>query len=56
VPAQNYQARPLLVVQAQGASRRIEAFGPLLGEALGPRIGADLARWSSGNPTCTLAA
>jgi hypothetical protein len=56
VPAKDYQARPLLVVQAEGASRRVEAFGPLMGEALGPRIGADLARWSSGNPACTAAA
>ncbi len=52
VPAKNYEARPLLVVQTEGASRKVETFGPLLGEALGPRISADIARWASEDSAC----
>jgi hypothetical protein len=52
VPAKNYEAKPLLVVQAEGASRKVETFGPLLGEALGPRISADISRWASGDSHC----
>ncbi|MBP0439794.1 hypothetical protein [Tianweitania sediminis] len=52
VPKNNYGGRPLLVVQAEGASGRVDSFGPLLAEPLGSRINADLVRWSSGNDTC----
>ncbi|QPC88735.1 hypothetical protein GA830_14965 [Mesorhizobium sp. NBSH29] len=52
VPAKNYEAKPLLVVQAEGASRRVEYFGPLLDDKLGGRITGDIARWSSGNNAC----
>lgn len=52
VPARNYGGLPLLVVQARGGSSRVETFGPLLGEKIGPRINADIARWSSGDSSC----
>lgn len=53
VPAKQYGARPLLVVQAQGNSSQVQVFGPLMDQALGARIGSDITRWSSGNPACT---
>ena len=56
VPAKNFGARPLLVVQAKGNSPRVEAFGPLMSEPLGGRIGSDIARWSSGDNACAKAA
>lgn len=56
VPATNFGGRPLLVVQATGASAQVEAFGPLLGEPLGGRISADVARWSAGGAGCSAAA
>lgn len=52
VPARNYGGLPLLVVQARGGSSRVETFGPLLNQSLGPRINADIARWSSGDGSC----
>lgn len=52
VPAKNYGGLPLLVVQARAGSSRVETFGPLLGENIGPRINADIARWSSGDNSC----
>lgn len=52
VPAKNYEARPLLVVQAEGSSPRVEYFGPLLNEAVGRRIAGDIARWSDGDNSC----
>ena len=56
VPAKNYEARPLLVVQAEGGSRRVETFGPLMDGALQPRISADISRWAAGNASCGAAA
>lgn len=52
VPAKNYGGRPLLVVQAKGHSSRVEVFGPLMGEPLGARIGADVHRWMVGDSSC----
>jgi hypothetical protein len=52
VPAKNYGGKPLLVVQAQGSSSRVDAFGPLMAEPLGARIGSDLARWQTGSRDC----
>jgi hypothetical protein len=52
VPAKNYEAKPLLVVQAEGSSRSVETFGPLLSDSLGPRISADIGRWASGDSAC----
>ncbi|MDG4894786.1 hypothetical protein P9272_14530 [Mesorhizobium sp. WSM4976] len=56
VPAKHYGGKPLLVVQAQGNSSRVDVFGPLMNEPLGARISADIARWQAGNPSCAAAA
>ena len=56
VPRRNFGGRPLLVVQARGASSRVEAFGPLLDEPLGARVRADVTRWSRGETDCGSAA
>ena len=56
VPAKHYGGKPLLVVQAQGNSSRVDVFGPLMTDPLGARIGSDVARWQAGNPSCTAAA
>ncbi|MER9056345.1 hypothetical protein [Mesorhizobium sp. M0213] len=56
VPAKHYGGKPLLVVQAQGNSSRVDVFGPLTAEPLGARIGSDIARWQAGNPACGAAA
>ncbi|ESX82033.1 MULTISPECIES: hypothetical protein [unclassified Mesorhizobium] len=56
VPAKHYGGKPLLVVQAQGNSSRVDVFGPLMAEPLGGRIGSDIARWQAGNPACGAAA
>lgn len=56
VPAKNYGGKPLLVVQATGTSSRVDVFGPLMGEPLGGRIGADVARWQNGDSSCASAA
>lgn len=52
VPRGNYGGRPLLVVQAEGPAARVEAFGPLLDQAAGSRIAADVSRWAGGGATC----
>jgi len=56
VPANHYGGKPLLVVQAKGNSSRVDAFGPLMAQPLGARIGSDIARWQTGNPSCSAAA
>lgn len=56
VPAKHYGGKPLLVVQATGASSRVEVFGPLMAEPLGARIGSDIARWQAGSSDCAAAA
>ncbi|RUV09272.1 hypothetical protein EOD00_16045, partial [Mesorhizobium sp. M7A.T.Ca.TU.009.01.3.1] len=38
VPAKHYGGKPLLVVQAQGNSSRVDVFGPLMNDPLGARI------------------
>ncbi|KQZ78345.1 hypothetical protein ASD64_13155 [Mesorhizobium sp. Root157] len=52
VPAKHYGGKPLLVVQATGSSSRVDAFGPLMSEPLGARIGSDIARWQGGSSDC----
>lgn len=52
VPATNPAARPLLVVQAEGNPARVEAFGPMMHQAGGSRIAADVRRWSDGAKDC----
>ena len=56
VPAKHYGGKPLLVVQAQGNSSRVDVFGPLMNDPLGARIGSDIARWQTGNPACAATA
>ena len=56
VPAKHPEGKPLLVVQAEGAAPDVQAFGPLMDEALGERITADVRRWSSGSSSCQAAA
>lgn len=56
VPARHPEQKPLLVVQAAGAPARVSAFGPLMQDPLGRRIGSDVTRWSSGNDACSDAA
>lgn len=46
------ESRPLLVVQAEGSPARLDAFGPLMGEAVGPRIATDVRRWAGGGKGC----
>lgn len=52
VPAKHPEGRPLLVVQAEGTPAKLQAFGPLMQEQLGSRIGADVTRWASGDAGC----
>jgi hypothetical protein len=52
VPAKQYGGKPLLVVQAQGNSRRVDVYGPLMDQPVGSRIGADIARWQTGDSSC----
>ena len=46
------EARPLLVVQAEGNPAKLDAFGPLMGEAAGARIATDVKRWAGGGKGC----
>jgi len=52
VPAKDFGGRPLLVVQAKGASAQVETFGPLLDGPLGGRVSSDVSRWSAGGTGC----
>ncbi|MCV0397108.1 MAG: hypothetical protein K5872_21790 [Rhizobiaceae bacterium] len=56
VPARSPEARPLLVVQAEGTPARLQAFGPLMEGEHAERISSDLRRWSSGEQGCAAAA
>lgn len=44
--------RPLLVVQAEGRPARLDAFGPMMNEAVAPRIRTDVVRWANGDKDC----
>ena len=46
------ESRPLLVVQAEGNPAKLDAFGPLMGEAVGARIATDVKRWAAGGKGC----
>ncbi len=52
VPSHNVGARPVLVVQAQGNPARVETFGPMMPQAHGGRISADVNRWAAGQSGC----
>ena len=56
VPKGNFGGRPLLVVQAEGASGRVTAFGPLMDGPQGGRISGDINRWAAGSSACSSAA
>jgi hypothetical protein len=56
VPARNPNGLPLAVIEAQGSPARLSAFGPLMGEALGNRIRADVNRWAAGSDGCSASA
>jgi hypothetical protein len=51
VPRNEPTGLPLLVVEAKGGSA-VEFYGPLLVSETGPRIRADLGRWSQGGTSC----
>ena len=51
VPKGDPTALPLLVVETKGRST-IDFYGPLLVSEAGPRIRADLGRWSQGGTGC----
>jgi hypothetical protein len=52
VPKADFGGRPLLVVQAEGPAGQVTTFGPLMDQAAGPRIAADIGRWSGGSSAC----
>lgn len=52
VRAHSPESRPLLVVQAEGNPARLDAFGPMMGEAVAGRISADVNRWAQGGKGC----
>ncbi len=52
VKAHSPESRPLLVVQAEGNPARLDAFGPMMGEAVSGRITADVNRWAQGAKGC----
>jgi hypothetical protein len=52
VPEKTPEARPLLVVQAEGMPVRLDAFGPLMDGSHGGRIAADIRRWANGSSAC----
>lgn len=56
VPKNNYGGKPLLVVQARGASSEVEVFGPMMAEPVASRISGDISRWKSGDSSCGAAA
>lgn len=53
VPRNSPEARPLLVVQAEGNPAKLAAFGPLLDGGLNSRISADVNRWATGSKSCS---
>lgn len=52
VPKHSPEARPLLVVQAEGNPARLDAFGPLLDGPNADRIKRDIIRWANGTKSC----
>ena len=46
------ESRPLLVVQAEGTPAKLDAFGPMMGEAVSARIATDVKRWAGGGKGC----
>ena len=46
------EAGARVVVQAEGNPGRLDAFGPLMGEAVGTRVATDVRRWAAGGKGC----
>lgn len=52
VPKGRPEAKPLLVVEGSAGSRSVSTYGPVMDTALGPRVDADIRRWSAGGSAC----
>ena len=52
VPRRSPEARPLLVVQAEGHPAKLSAFGPMMDEPVSSRIATDVKRWAVGGNGC----
>lgn len=52
VPKGRPEQKPLLVVEGQPGSGAISTYGPVMGTSLGPRVQADISRWSAGDGNC----
>ncbi|MEX3009414.1 hypothetical protein [Hoeflea sp. TYP-13] len=52
VPRNRPEDRPLAVVEGEGNPATVNAYGPLLFEATGSRMTADIKRWTSGSTAC----
>lgn len=52
VPRRSPEARPLLVVQAEGQPAKLSAFGPLMDEPVSSRITTDVKRWAAAGKGC----
>lgn len=52
VPRNSPESRPMLVVQAEGNPAKLDAFGPIMNEALSGRIATDVKRWANGGKGC----
>jgi hypothetical protein len=56
VPAKDPEARPLLVVQAEGNPAKVQVFGPLMDQPVGNRIAAEVKHWADGGTSCSASA
>ena len=52
VPRNSPESRPMLVVQAEGNPAKLDAFGPVMNEALSGRIATDVKRCANGGKGC----
>ncbi|UXS39614.1 hypothetical protein FY150_07810 [Agrobacterium tumefaciens] len=52
VPRNSPESRPMLVIQAEGNPAKLDAFGPVMNEALSGRIATDVKRWANGGKGC----
>ncbi|WLP52714.1 hypothetical protein [Agrobacterium fabrum] len=52
VPRNSPESRPMLVIQAEGNPAKLDAFGPVMSEAISGRIATDVKRWANGGKGC----
>jgi hypothetical protein len=52
VPRNSPESRPMLVIQAEGNPAKLDAFGPVMIEAISGRIATDVKRWANGGKGC----